>query len=450
MSKPMTGRLVATLLAAVPGQEPPPVAVSVRLLPERVLVGEPCTVEWQARVDAAWLAEHGLQPFQQPLELPLLVEAPGLQHWPGALARAASFATATAAVDGATRQTVALGERRVAATVARDGDALRITLQREFLPEAAGPLPFPASALKLLWTRGFDDDLLGGRTPRDRHELVVAAPPATLDVVAWPQPAPPAFSGAVGVLALGAALSTPEVAVGDSLTLTITFSGRANFEQFAPPPFAPDGFHVLGRAIERSATSLTATFELLARSTAPTAVPSLAFDWLEPGAPPRWRHAETGALALLVRPRADGLTTLDSAEPVVVDPARLALLAPQKALTGRASRATASWFERGEMARRAARDGDFVAATRWWRAALEETDAPIGALRFNLGHAEFARGRRIEALHEWLLAAPHLPGDGDLRANLRLVADELALPDAAVAAIERWCRDGAAAPTALL
>jgi hypothetical protein len=428
-------------------QAAPPVRVEVRVTPQRVMIGEPITVEWEVSGSSAWLADHALQPFHQPLDAPFAVDAVALDRWTGVTSRDAPAAAADRA---GTSATLALNGRRVTAIRELRGDDLRLTLRREFLAEAVGPLEFPASTLRLTWTSGFDDDLLGGRSARDRHEWAQSVKAVALEVVPWPQPSPPGFGGAVGILELDASVSAREIVLGDPVTLSVTFRGDANFEQFEVPPFAPEGFHVRGRTIERHRGRLVASFELLPRSTAVAAVPPLSIDWLEPGAPPRWRRGETGASALTVRPRGDGATTLDIDLAPPIDPAVLELLSPQKLLDGSRSDPSATWFERGELARRAARDGDFAAAVRWWRAALGEAGAPVGVIRFNLGHAEFARGRRIEALREWLAAAPALRGDRDLRANLRLVAKELGLPATASDSIERWCDGGGQADVALV
>ncbi|MSR47171.1 MAG: hypothetical protein EXS13_08910 [Planctomycetes bacterium] len=448
---PITAPFVALLALFVRGAPvtaaqagPSPLSVTVEIVPPRAFVGEAIEVSVRVSFDEAWFADHALQPFQQPLGLPLQLLAPALLEWRGTLARAPGWSEAGESPPPQALS-FALCDRRVAAIVRFTDGHGDLVLRRTFLATAPGPLEFaPASAL-VSFTSGFDDDLLAGRAPRDRRELRVESPGQSVIVDALPDAGrPPGFGGAVGTLTLGAELSASTVELGQPITLTATIRGAANFEQFAPPAYAPTGFHVRGKTVARARDAMTLTFELLAESTAIDAVPSLAIDWFEPAPAPRYRRSESGALAFGVRPAADGRTTLLAPAPAV-DPALLELLAPLRALDERRARPGSSWFERAALGRRACRDGDHAAAERWYAAALTEEGAPHGALLANLGHARFAQGQFVLALADWLDAAIPLSGDRDLAANVDLAARRLNLGTRARASLRDWCEKGGGA-----
>ncbi|MFQ5504758.1 MAG: tetratricopeptide repeat protein [Planctomycetota bacterium] len=81
-------------------------------------------------------------------------------------------------------------------------------------------------------------------------------------------------------------------------------------------------------------------------------------------------------------------------------------------------------LERAERAWRAGRYGEAFAA---YERALSDPELPRGALLYNLGNCAYRRGRRAEALLYYRRARLHMPDDGELLFNLRLVLNELGL-----------------------
>lgn len=80
------------------------------------------------------------------------------------------------------------------------------------------------------------------------------------------------------------------------------------------------------------------------------------------------------------------------------------------------------------------RAGRFEAALRLFEAALSSPDAPQGAVLYDMGNCAFRLGRHAEAVWHYRRAALRLPGDPEVRFNLRLAQRELGLE----AEAERW------------
>lgn len=457
--------LLAALLAlprfsasgAAPARAPGPAPASraeappfvARLVaPARAFVGEPIEVVLLLEWDAAWFADHALQPFQQPLDLPLQVAGAPLRERPDALARPPSFARAPLG-GSADAWTLVVDGERVAATAmpidppngANAGAGgeprpswRRLRLAREFLADRAGPFVLPAATLTYATTRGFREDLLGARTPIDRIEQQLDLPGATVEVVDWPTlDRPAAFAGAVGSLRVTLDATPREVAVGETVRVVVRVAGRGNFERIEPPPFAPDGFEARGVLRRASATGLELTYDLVPTAITANQLPPWRLVALDPGPPTRFVELATPPLRLEVAPPADAAAEAERAAAAAARAkafAELALLAPLREVAA-APGLRSSVAARAELGLRACRDGEFAAAEAWFAAALEEPDAPRGPLWFDRGHARFAQGDALGALAAWLVAAREMPGDSDLAANVARAAERLELPDAA-------------------
>ncbi|MBL8842860.1 MAG: BatD family protein [Planctomycetes bacterium] len=437
--------------ATVADAEAPPFVARL-VAPARAFVGEPIEVALLLEWDAAWFADHALQPFQQPLDLPLQVEGAPLRERPEALARAPDFAR-SARGGGADAWTLVVDGERVAATAtpieppsgatgandANDGAGgaprtrwRRLRLAREFLADRAGPFVLPAAAVAFATTRGFREDLLGTRTPIDRQEQRVVVPGATVEVVDWPTPQrPAAFAGAVGSLRVSLDATPRELAVGETVRVVVRVAGRGNFERIEAPPYVPDGFESRGVLRRASATGLELTYDLVPTAITANQLPPWRLAALDPGPPARYVELATPPLRLEVAPPADAAAEAERAAAAAARAkafAELALLAPLREVVAEPG-LRSSVAARAELGLRACRDGDFAAAEAWFAAALDEPDAPRGPLWFNRGHARFAQGDALGALAAWLVAARELPGDRDLAANVAWAAERLALPD---------------------
>ena len=105
-------------------------------------------------------------------------------------------------------------------------------LVRTFLPTRPGKLTFPTSFLEF----GELSRRQMFRPQRKLSNYFVRAEPFELEVVALPNEGQPFdYSGAVGTLAARADADTRDVVVGDSIKLTVTWSGEGNLEFFEAP-----------------------------------------------------------------------------------------------------------------------------------------------------------------------------------------------------------------------
>ena len=141
---------------------------------------------------------------------------------------------------------VDLGDpRALAERVWLDGEpGYRLPLLRRVLfPLRAGSLEIEPLELTLE-AGGAPFGGFGLLRPRSRR-LTLRSNPVAIEVRPLPE-APAEFSGAVGALALEAALEPAAIALGDGATLTIELSGRGNLQGLAPPaPSAPPGLDLL-------------------------------------------------------------------------------------------------------------------------------------------------------------------------------------------------------------
>lgn len=436
---------------AIAAEAEAPPFVARLVAPARAFVGVPIEVALLLEWDAAWFADHALQPFQQPLDLPLQVEGAPLRERPDAFARPPSFARATRG--GADAWTLVVDGERVAATAtpidppsgANDANDVnagtggeprpswrRLRLAREYLADRAGRFVLPAATVTYATTRGFREDLLGSRTPLDRHEQKVTVPEAVVEVLDWPTlDRPAAFTGAVGSLRVSLDATPRELAVGETVRVVVRVAGHGNFERIEPPPFAPEGFEARGVLRRASASGLELTYDLVPTAITANQLPPWRLTALDPGPPARFVELATPPLRLEVAPPADAAAEAERAAAAAARAkafAELALLAPLREVAAKPG-LRSSVAARAELGLRACRDGEFAAAEAWFAAALEEPDAPRGPLWFDRGHARFAQGDALGALAAWLVAARELPGDSDLAANVAWAAERLELPD---------------------
>jgi hypothetical protein len=77
-----------------------------------------------------------------------------------------------------------------------------------------------------------------------QEKVPIKSEPASLEVKALPNGAPPNFSGAVGNFAMKADANPKSVQLGDPITVTATISGRGNFDRVSAPPLEDElGWH---------------------------------------------------------------------------------------------------------------------------------------------------------------------------------------------------------------
>lgn len=111
-----------------------------------------------------------------------------------------------------------------------------VIMERVLVPRRAGTFDVEPTILDLVLRiqerRGF------GRTFEQLQQSQATSNPVTVEVRELPD-APPGFAGAVGSLAVDAEMSTDEVAVGESATLSVTYRGTAHLAAL-PAPELPE------------------------------------------------------------------------------------------------------------------------------------------------------------------------------------------------------------------
>jgi oxygen tolerance protein BatD len=133
----------------------------------------------------------------------------------------------------------------------------------------------------------FFRDPFGNLTQQQR--VPVLSEPITLEVKPLPPNAPPSFTGAVGNFTMAAEAKPKAVAVGDPITLTVTISGRGNFDRMTAPVLEDEnGWHKYPpsskfKQDDDVGISGQKTFEsVISPNDKKSAVPSLAFSYFDP------------------------------------------------------------------------------------------------------------------------------------------------------------------------
>lgn len=166
----------------------------------------------------------------------------------------------------------------IVGAVERDGRAFHdLVLRRTFLPTRPGTYELPASFLEFRRVveraRGFFG--------RDRTErFFVGADPLAIEVRPLPDADRPFdFTGAVGRFQAWADVDRRDVDVGDSIKLTVEWSGTGNFEFFDAPDLERDErfehFRVYGKTERKAADRRSVVYDLAPLDASATEVPPI-------------------------------------------------------------------------------------------------------------------------------------------------------------------------------
>jgi hypothetical protein len=164
----------------------------------------------------------------------------------------------------------------------RDGKRfVTLRLLRSYLPSRSGTLEFPTSFFEFGRRRQvsiFD-------TRRESH--FVQAGPFTVEVVELPGAGQPLdFSGAVGELTARASADARDVRAGDSIKLTVVWTGQGNLGYFrAPDPAVLEafrGFRVYGTTEEKARDLRRVVYDLAPLSSDVRAIPSVPLSVFDP------------------------------------------------------------------------------------------------------------------------------------------------------------------------
>lgn len=292
--------LAAALVAAgaparAQSPSPPPPSVRAASAPARAFVeivdaptqawvGQACEFVVRVGVDAAWFAAQAVPLSAQALDQPFHLTAPWLQSSDDA---AVAIVPPTA---GAPAQRVAVGDRAEALAVAAprtvDGRSFTVLeLRVRWQPRRAADFELAPARVRFAFATAFVEDFLRGRQPRDRQEASVASATARVRVAPLPNPAPPAFTGAIGDFAMTAQPATANAVVGEALAVTVTLTGEGNCGAFGFALARPTpGFHVDGVVAVAGSAGRAFRLDVLPLRAGARELPTLAFAAFDPRA----------------------------------------------------------------------------------------------------------------------------------------------------------------------
>jgi oxygen tolerance protein BatD len=158
---------------------------------------------------------------------------------------------------------------------------ITLRLTKSYLPTRSGTLEFPTSFFefgRVRQTSFFD-------ARRESHFVQTEA--FAVEVVPLPSEGQPLdFSGAVGAFQVRAAADTRDVRAGDSIKLTVEWTGQGNLEYFrVPDPSALEsfrGFRVYGSAEEKSFERRKVVYDLAPLSAEVQTIPAVPLSAFDP------------------------------------------------------------------------------------------------------------------------------------------------------------------------
>lgn len=158
-------------------------------------------------------------------------------------------------------------------------------LRRSYTATRSGTLAFPESYLEF----GRVEETFFGSSRARPETYYVQAPAFSIEVVALPEEGRPIdYGGAIGTLALRADAAPRDVDAGESIKLTLTFTGAGNLEFFTAPDPSRDarfaGFRYFGKTESKSFERREVVYDLAPLSSAVTEIPSLRLPVYDPQA----------------------------------------------------------------------------------------------------------------------------------------------------------------------
>jgi len=132
----------------------------------------------------------------------------------------------------------------------------------------------------------FNDPFSGLPEPR---QITLKSEPVTLEIQALPSNPPQSFTGAVGNFSVAADANPKTVQAGDPITVTITVSGRGNFDRVNAPSFEDEGgwhkYPPSGKFKQNDDVGISGTksFEMVLSTTErKQSIPSFLFTYFDP------------------------------------------------------------------------------------------------------------------------------------------------------------------------
>lgn len=239
-------------------------------------VGQAVEVRLRAGLERALVEQRLVQPFRQPLDLPVQLDLGRLEESAGlTLAPYAEEGETTLVLDGGPVRVRSLGE------VGRGGvEHVTVELLRTVTPTRPGTLVLPRPSLRFATASAFREDLIHGRVAVDREDARVSGEPLSLEVKEVPEQGRPAeFTGAVGRFEVWASVDRRSLSVGESLLLTVDLEGKGlEGGGLAGWPRQVPGFRIQGR----TGASRRVVLDLAVDAAGLAEVPALAFVYFDP------------------------------------------------------------------------------------------------------------------------------------------------------------------------
>lgn len=285
-------------------------------------VNEPVRLTLRIGIDQA-LAGNLLQMFNEHLDLPVQIDAPWLDDFPGGVPVEVS-----APGRGEQTSTMAANRNitniRNAGTTTRDGRTFAVyEMERAWIPSRLGEISLASSVLRFRFATKITRNLFGEPVAADRNDGFVYSDALKFEVKPVPDDHRPAnFAGAVGQFTILAEATPHELKVGDSLKFRLRIAGEGNIEFLEPPKLdGIEGFHVFGRIDEKKRGERIVTYDLSPLSDSVKQIPSIPFSYFDTQGSGSYKTISTSPIAITVHPlpAGSGLAPLadDAAKRVV-------------------------------------------------------------------------------------------------------------------------------------
>ena len=174
-------------------------------------------------------------------------------------------------------------------------------IHKRYLATRSGTLPFPTSHLEFGHV-----EQAGIFSTGEKQTFFKRFPAFAIEALELPETGRPLdYTGAVGTLEARATVDRFDVDAGDSIKLTVEWTGDGNLEFFETPDpsriDAFEGFHLFGRTERKTPDRRVATYDIAPRSEAVTAIPRLPLSVYDP-AQKAYVTISTEPIPIRVRP----------------------------------------------------------------------------------------------------------------------------------------------------
>jgi hypothetical protein len=273
--------------------------------PREIYEGQPFTVELRFGYDSA-LGEIGEQINYINLSLPWLDQLPGLLELdlPAPASGAGWVEPVGLNSRGKTRA------ERLPPASENDRSFLLMRIRKRYLATRAGKLEFPTSHLEF----GHVESGFFNFGSSEKHTFYKRFPAFAIDVLDQPEAGRPIdFSGAVGTLSARATLDHRDVDAGDSIKVSVEWTGEGNLEFFDPPDpsrmEAFKGFRLYGTNDRKTPERRVVIYDLSPISPDVAAIPPIPLTLFDPSKK-AYASIATDAIPIRVRPlkKTSGIT----------------------------------------------------------------------------------------------------------------------------------------------